>query len=372
MRRLLILLAGRRCGRAFPPRRLSVSRNPTMLIRADASSQIGLGHVTRAAALGQAWRRRGGEVVFAAAEMPAELQTRLVATGFDLRMLEAGANDLADTTRIASATGARWVVVDGYHFDADYHAALQRAGLFVAAYDDEGAAERYVADVIINQCFSDESLYANRCNAVRLLLGPRYAAIRPQFFDQRAERETVAEANRVLVTFGGADPQGLTLRALNALSKINDRRLEIFVVAGAASKPQNPFESAVARAGHSLRFERDTQRMPMLMAWADLAVTAGGTTCLEMCAMGLPQAIIVAAENQRRLAAEVAALGEQTNLGWWEDVTQSKITKSVSSLLADRRLRHRMSQSGSRLVDMQGGNRVAAMLEMVAHAAKAA
>ena len=54
----------------------------TLLIRADADSQIGTGHVMRMIALGQAWHTRVGRVVFVT-DAPDALAERLTQEQFE-------------------------------------------------------------------------------------------------------------------------------------------------------------------------------------------------------------------------------------------------------------------------------------------------
>ena len=61
-----------------------------LIIRADASSQIGTGHIMRCIALAQAWRDWGGEVDFVTNCQSDVLRDRLTSEGFDLKVLPFG------------------------------------------------------------------------------------------------------------------------------------------------------------------------------------------------------------------------------------------------------------------------------------------
>src|SRR5689334_19305974 len=105
-----------------PPRRL--------LIRADASASIGMGHVMRCAALAQAWRESRGEATLAAARLPDGLKTRLEAEGLPVRLLDAepgGDVDSRSTAELAREFGAAWTVIDGYVFGDEYQKMLKAA-----------------------------------------------------------------------------------------------------------------------------------------------------------------------------------------------------------------------------------------------------
>src|SRR5437868_6357242 len=93
-----------------------------LLIRADADSRMGTGHMMRCLALAQPWRK-SGRVLFAAAECPQTIADRLQAERFELRRLSVIAGSQADAEATAAAAetiDAAWLVVDGYQFGADY------------------------------------------------------------------------------------------------------------------------------------------------------------------------------------------------------------------------------------------------------------
>ena len=92
---------------------------PTLLNRADTSSEMGTGHVMRCLALAQAWKDAGGCTIFAmAGEMP-DIERRLSGDGFAVHHIIAepgGENDAALTADLAISLDACFVIVDGYRF----------------------------------------------------------------------------------------------------------------------------------------------------------------------------------------------------------------------------------------------------------------
>jgi spore coat polysaccharide biosynthesis predicted glycosyltransferase SpsG len=102
--------------------------------------------------------------------------------------------------------------------------------------------------------------------------------------------------------------------------------------------------------------------MGELMAWADIAVAAGGSTSWELAYMGLPAIVAVLADNQAEIAAALARRQVIVNLGDFRRVTPATIEAAVRTLLADSALRSEMSRNGRELVDGHGARRVAAAL----------
>src|SRR5271157_406433 len=219
-------------------------RGNQLLIRADAAPEIGTGHVMRCLALAHAWREAGGEAVLATALSPGGLEDRLVAEGLPIHRLraEAGSDfDARATAALARDLGADWAVVDGYHFTGEYQRVLKEVGMRVLVVDDNGHAEHYWADAVLNQnLHARETLYPSREPNVRMLLGPRYAMLRREFWKWRGWRRSHPwEATRVLVTFGGSDPANATLKAVGALARLSTANLEVAVIVG-ASNPNLP------------------------------------------------------------------------------------------------------------------------------------
>ena len=333
-----------------------------LLIRADGNARMGTGHVMRCLSLAQGWRRAGGEACFVLAEATPALEQRLQSEGFNVARLSApagSAGDAGETARLARERGIGWVVVDGYHFDADFQRAIKTAGVRLLVVDDYGHASHYSADYILNQnLYATAGLYTQREPHTRLLLGTRYALLRQQFNEWRGwEREFPSVARKVLVTLGGSDPDNVTGKIVDALTQISG--LEVKALIGGSNPHREQLQSKIRNPESKISFAVDAPNMPELMAWADVAVAAGGTTCWELAFMGLPSLVLVLADNQRAVAdaLDAAAVARKT--------TPERVAGDLASLQADLDSRRAMSHLGRKLVDGDGVARVTACLESV-------
>lgn len=339
------------------------TRSKTLLIRADASAHIGTGHMMRCLALAQAWQDAGGHAIFAMAMQAPAPETRLGEEGMEtvhLATQPGSADDAGQTVDLARRAGALTVVVDGYHFDAEYQRIIKDAGLRLLFIDDYGHADYYWADLVLNQnIHAHAGLYANRASYTQLLLGTRYVLLRREFLKWREwEREIPDVARKVLVTLGGGDPDNVTLKVIHALQQAQIDGLEAVVVVGGNNPHHEALKSAVRDSQVPIRLKSNVANMPELIAWSDVAISAGGSTCWELAFMGLPNLVLVLAENQRPIAEGLDDAKVAINLGWHTSVSTSEITQAMVQLSKDSVTRSDMAQHGRELVNGGGSSRV--------------
>ncbi|MFC1821074.1 UDP-2,4-diacetamido-2,4,6-trideoxy-beta-L-altropyranose hydrolase [Thermodesulfobacteriota bacterium] len=345
-----------------------------LIIRADTSTQIGAGHAMRCLALAQAWQDAEGCATFLMSEVTPTLKTRLLSEGIEVIHLSAypgSADDAVQTRELAQQVGAAWIVVDGYHFGADYQRIIKDANVGLLFIDDNEHAGHYYADIVLNQnIYAHELLYENKEPYTRFLRGTRYILLRREFLKWHGwKREIPHAARKVLVTMGGGDPDNVTLKVMQALQQIDIGRLEVEIVVGANNPHFLELQSAIHNPQSAIHLKKDVINMPELMSRADVAVSAGGSTCWEMAFMGLPAAVLVLAENQKDIAAGLGEAGVVINLDQYTEVSVEKAANTLARMIEDRELRKGMSLKGRELVDGMGAVRVAEILstEFKAH-----
>jgi UDP-2,4-diacetamido-2,4,6-trideoxy-beta-L-altropyranose hydrolase len=332
----------------------------SLLFRVDAGTQIGTGHVMRCLALAQAWQAEGGRAVFLSDCESEVLCRRIETAGIGFIPLNAPHPDPADlqeTLASLEELGAAWLVLDGYHFAPTYQQAVREAGYRLLVIDDTAHWPEYHADILLNQNIYASAL-AYVCDPnTTLLLGTRYVLLRPEFLVWRGwQREISGVARRALVTLGGSDPDNVTLKAVRALQQIDG--LETVVIVGGSNPHHAQLQAAVSDARCNMRMVHNPTNVPELMAWADVAVSASGSTCWELAFMGLPGVLIVLALNQQGVAIELERQGVAVNLHEQEAVDAPAIASAVRELLPDRGRRQEMCARGRQLVDGYGALRV--------------
>lgn len=338
---------------------------PPLVIRADAGTAIGSGHVMRCLALAQSWRDGGGRCIFVTTPGARGLLPRIEAEVERVCLLEAepaSGDDLRQTLAVVAESGARWLLLDGYHFRPEYQMAIKKNGCALVVLDDNREQGHYYADYILNQnVHAREDLYPpeTREAGTRLLLGPDYTLLRREFrrLASAAQRDR-HEVRRIMVCMGGGDPDNVTARVLLALAEVAGAEVECRVIVGAS----NPHYEAIATQAGRLRGEctiirnADDTQMAQTMLWADIAISAAGSTVWEMSALGLPALLLVIAENQRMLAREMAHRG--CCLAALENLGHESLREAVSSALLASAELPTLTQRVRALCDGRGANRL--------------
>ncbi len=330
-----------------------------LIIRADADSLIGIGHVIRCLALSQAWQDQGGRSTFIVSRLSPALQSMLEAEGIRVHFIDAhpgSSADAATTAELVRKFPDPWLVLDGYHFDTDYQKTLKDSGCRLLCLDDNGHADHYSADIVLNQnLHANERLYANKDSHTRLLLGPRFSLLRRQFRNRpTADRNTAPIASRLLVTMGGGDQKNVTARVIKAIRGIKLENLKVKVVVGQTNPHLDLLTGMIDETDGAFTLLKNVTDMADLMAWADMVVSGGGSTCWETAYMGLPAVVLTTFDNQQHIANQLIERGVVLGLGWHEAVNDNKLRESIWTLSQSAKQRRQMSLNGRHLVDGRG------------------
>ncbi|WP_041287154.1 UDP-2,4-diacetamido-2,4,6-trideoxy-beta-L-altropyranose hydrolase [Desulfomonile tiedjei] len=337
-----------------------------MIVRADGGTRIGAGHIMRCLALALEWQTTGGKAVFVSHCDSDALKARIQDAGIELISPSASypdASDLALMQRLARdlAPADTWVILDGYHFDISFQRALKDIGFRLLVIDDTAHQTGYIADIILNQNFGAESLVYKCETNTRLLLGTRYTLLRPEFKQWHGrEREFPSRVRNILVTMGAADPDNATCCVLRALKSLDLPDTQVKVLAGPAFSHFEELSLMSRNDPGAFKTVRNPFNVSDLMAWADVAITAGGSTLWELAFMRIPAAVVILADNQEPGTKALADDGALYVLGKAQD---PELSARLGDFLRNTdRLREFARVSGS-LVDGYGARRVIEAME---------
>jgi UDP-2,4-diacetamido-2,4,6-trideoxy-beta-L-altropyranose hydrolase len=365
--------------------------------RADASLQIGTGHVMRCLTLADALAERGADCHFICREHAGNLIEFIHSKGHAVHVLPVvrSSGQATNPTQAGSAgkelahghwLGAtqdedaqacadllaelqpNWLIVDHYALDARWEQTLKPHYRQLMVIDD--LADRpHLCDLLLDQTFGrdPEDYRAWVPAGCRLLCGSQYALLRPEFAALRPyslQRRTKPSLRQLLVTMGGVDKDNATGQVLQALrSCALPADCEITVVMG----PKAPWLEAVRQQAQDMpwptRVLSGVSDMARLMADSDLAIGAAGATSWERCCLGLPTIMLVLADNQLKVAKGLEQAGAAALVVSGESASY-QVAALLTSLVASPNNMRTMSKLAAGIVDGMGTSSVHALLDM--------
>jgi len=191
--------------------------------------------------------------------------------------------------------------------------------------------------------------------------------LREEFLETKREqtRSQPLVADRVLVTFGGGDEQNVTGRVARWLAE-SDISARFVLLVGPDYSHLAELRRWVESRSARFAIVHAPDNVAVLMAETDVAISGAGSTCWELCFMGIPSLVIILADNQTRIAEGLGAAGIADNLGWFTTLPPERLRGRLKTLLADPGRREAMSKAGRAIIDGRGAQRVAsAMVEMM-------
>lgn len=308
---------------------------PFVLFRCDATPQMGIGHAMRCLTLADSMQSLGWQVAFMTNPDAVDLVPGLKRHR-QLMVPPRGKVDVA--------------VIDHYGLDRTFETKLRSWVRRVVVIDD--LADRpHDCDLLMDQTpgrmMADYAgLAPDHC---RFLLGGQHALLRPGFISRKG-RPRQSPPRRILVSFGGTDPLGVTEIALRAIARLG---MDVEVDVVASPDQRDSLRQAMAELALTGTVHGWVDDMADLMNACDLAIGAAGTSSWERCCLGLPAVVVVVADNQVSVARALAQAGAASIAS---GPTVSDLTDALARAVAELPQMARAAQS---ICDGMGAKRVA-------------
>lgn len=303
-------------------------------LHADGGARAGLGHLGRCVALAQAFAAQGQAPIFV--DAPLECRAWLEERGFKAAALGAKSYDI--------------LMADSYRLTPGYLRRLRKQARRLLLLDDHGSSAAPCDFVLNGNLYARALTYAAPAGA-GLLLGPKFAPMRRDYWSAPKPRRTGPRLRRLLITTGGSASNGLTERLVSAAQAALPG-LEITAVVG-------PFEPAPA-ARPGVRYARSPKSLRPLLEACDAVLLAGGQTVYEAAFTEAPMLVLRRGADQDENVSSLVARGAALAVGRASGRFEDSFTRALKGLSHARRAA--LSARCAGLVDGRGALRVAALL----------
>jgi UDP-2,4-diacetamido-2,4,6-trideoxy-beta-L-altropyranose hydrolase len=360
-----------------------------VVIRADAASHIGAGHVMRCLSLANGLREKGAKVSFVCRPFSGHMGSRISSEGHLLQMLpqatraikpepdqlntpphanwmgENWETDLAQTQMVLHDKHFDWLIVDHYSLNARWESAMRKFAHKIMVIDD--LADRlHDCDLLLDQTFgrSEEEYTPRVSDNCTLLTGSIYALLRPEFAELRdysLTRRVKPKTEHLLISMGGTDVSNATGHVLEALQTSSlPQNCRITVVMGEASPWLNDVRERAEKLIWPTEIKVNVSNMAQLMADSDFTIGTAGSSSWERCCLGLPTIMAVLAENQRDIGI---ALEQEQAVILIKEI--SDVEKAVRLLCESAEKLNDLSQASRKITDGAGVEKVVYQMEQL-------
>ncbi len=301
-----------------------------ILLRADANTDIGHGHLMRLLALAEVLKVHY-DCHFITHNPPATLMAQMeqVATiiflpAFD-DVLEEAAYLVANLIQSEDI-----FIADGYHFTSHYQQLIRDMGARIVWLDD--LHEQYFyADVVINPAGGLSSKQYETELYTRLALGPAYALLRQPF--KNVQPGNISSIENVLICFGGSDMNNLTQKTALAVLDLPYIK-EVHLITGASYQHQETLEKLIKNYLGKIFAHQQLSAADMvnLMRHCHVSIAPASTISYELCSVGIGLVTGTSAANQQNIAHFLTKEGCALNIGDFHQATHEQIHNAIRTL----------------------------------------
>ncbi|MCR4989742.1 MAG: UDP-2,4-diacetamido-2,4,6-trideoxy-beta-L-altropyranose hydrolase [Lachnospiraceae bacterium] len=218
---------------------------------------------------------------------------------FPIYILGTDHNTLADQAPAVidyfSQENADCLFIDSYFVNEEFlktlHEFTHKNGKKLAYIDDIQALDSYDVDVIINN--STAIIPPSYMSVPVKLCGKPYTPLRAQFAG--CDHKTRSDVSDLFIATGGTDPYGISLNLAEKF--ISSSSLNLHILTGEFN-PDLEKLNTLSKENKRLNVYHGISDVAGLMDKCDIAISAGGTTLGELCAMGIPSISFIMASNQ--------------------------------------------------------------------------
>ena len=338
-------------------------------IRTDSNNTIATGHVMRCLSIAKAMRKIDEECIFITADNNSD--ELINSNDFETICLESAWEDLdgeiEPLINVIKERKIKKLLIDSYSVTKNYLNILSKYTKLI--YIDDINLFTYPVDMLINYSgsytqFKYDMQYKD--TKTKLILGYNYVPLREEFCNIKPViREKVKE---ILFTMGGADENKITSRFIENIINSKSYNTAIYhIVVGILNKNLDGLNKLVANYP-TIKLHYNVKRMAELMKKCDIAISAGGTTLLELCACGIPTISFTLADNQKE---GTKSLADDKTLIYVGDVRDDSkacmksIFKNIQMLMDDIVFRDNLSTKMNNLIDGSGVKRLVNEIQLL-------
>lgn len=336
-------------------------------IRVDGGVKIGMGHVMRTLSLAAEIISQNGRVIFYT--RLEEIADFIRCRNFEARVLqnpkESYEEEVPELSQMVLEDQINLLLIDSYELTEGFILEMNKI-VETANFDDTGELIFPTKYLINYNCYAQTlGIEERSLEGTALLLGADYVPVRKEFIGLNYQMRS--QMKNILITAGGSDSFNISEQIYNALMAEPGNGLAscFFHIVCGKMNPNIERLKGLESKNQNLKIYVDVKNMAEIMENCDLAISAGGSTVYELCAVGLPAITFYYVENQRRISETFEKTAGMLNAGNYQDSPEKmleNLVKEACLLKQDYDKRKKLSEKMLSVVDGKGAYRLASAL----------
>ena len=306
-----------------------------LVFRADASADLGTGHVMRCSSIAEEALARNIPCVFVGSLGGIRwIEQRLSFLGIPI-------NSVSDFLEFRDSDV---LIIDSYLRETQVDLIKRNDWDSIVAIVDEATPQQH-ADLYIHPGLDGAWFRGNR---EKFISGPSYVPLRKSI--EKCKPALSDRLNKIVVFGGGADAFGFAQEIARILSGLPGFDTVSFFSSSSQEIKELDLRFNVFEFGSVLDRE---------LKAADLVFTTASTSSLEIVAREIPLGIACTVENQKPYYQSLAdsrvakQIGKITGNGTWK-----LDSNTIQRLVSDPTIRNEIRQAGRKFIDLKGASRI--------------
>ena len=292
-----------------------------IIVRVHASEKIGLGHVYNMLTILN--NIRNEEILILT-----QKNNYLAIKKFKehLYNVKTFSNEI-DFFKIVKNTKPDILFNDILNTEKNYINSLKKLNIFVVNFEDLGPGRKY-ANLVFNPIFNSKS------NTKNEFFGHNFACVRDEF--RIWKRTNIRkDVKNILITFGGTDPENLTIRTMKIINKLKLTNYNFFLILGYGYSNKKNLMKLIKNMkndGFKIKIIEKSDFITKYAIESDFAITSNGRTVFELAALNIP--LISISVNSRE---EQHTFVKSTNTGYYlnsNQINEKQISKLIQKMFS--------------------------------------
>lgn len=267
-----------------------------ILVRADSSSKIGIGHIMRDLVLAEEFKN--SNIIFACQNLEGNINKKILDSGLKVEVLKS--NNFEELDVLTKSLKIDLLIIDHYGIDYIFEKQLklQNPRLKILSFDD--TCEKHYCDILLNHniCANEDKYKKLVPKNCELRCGKEYTLLREEFhLEKSKKRISYKKGSRlnIFIMFGGADITNMNKKVLKILSKYE--KIKVNIVTTKTNKNLNELED-YCKNKKWINLHINSNNVAKLMRKNHFAIVTPSVILNEIFFMDLPFIAIKVASNQ--------------------------------------------------------------------------